>query len=190
MLILYMSHRKAPNTPVPEVYKDIVSTNATSDSTEANHIEYALPLPPVITHNQQFNIPSATLHGSKNNLKRIKSFKKLRQSYKVSNQKSIFMADMQTILSHLNTKDNKLNLELLIEISNIANEFFIYGDKTAREKSKAEAVHELLLPYFLNDADILETMLISAQDKIIKSNVGKRILKRVTNFFYSMVKVY
>lgn len=182
-----MSHRKAPNAPVPEVYKDIALSNALQDSTEANHIEYELPLS---TNDQPINIPSATLHGSRNNLKKIKSFKKLRQSYKVSNQKSIFLADMKTMLSHLNTKDNKMNLELLIEVSNIANEFFIYGDKASREESKIQAVHELLLPYFLNDNDILETMLISVQNKIKKSNVAKRVLKRLTNFFYSMVKVY
>jgi hypothetical protein len=83
--------------------------------------------------------------GKHNNLKKIKSFRKLRQSYKIDNQKSIFLNDMQSMLSHMNTDDNELNLELMVEISNIANEFFIYGDSKTRETSKSEAVHELLL---------------------------------------------
>jgi len=71
-------------------------------------------------------LPSATLHGKHNNLKKIKSFRKLRQSYKIDNQKSIFLNDMQSMLSHMNTDENELNLELMVEICNIANEFFIY----------------------------------------------------------------
>jgi len=87
------------------------------------------------------------------------------------------------MLNHLHVDDNKFNLELLIEVSNIANEFFIYGEKDAREESKYQAVHELLLPYFQDDSDILETMLVSVQNKIKKSTFLRRILKRAYNFF-------
>jgi hypothetical protein len=176
-----MSHRKAPNAPLPEVYKDIALSNALQDSTEANHIEYELPL--TTTNNQQINIPPATLHGNKNNLKKIKSFKKLRQSYKVSNQKSIFISDMKNMLNHLDTEENKFNLELLVEVSNIANEFFIYGESDLREQTKVEAVQELLLPYFQDDNAILEIMLVSAKNKIRKSSALRRVVKRVYNFF-------
>jgi hypothetical protein len=159
-----------PKNDKPEVYKELDLKNVDLN-------EDALVKSP-------FVVPPATLHGKKNNLKKIKSFKKLRQSYKVSNQKSVFLIDMKTILDHLNVNDNKFNLELLVEVSNIANEFFIYGQNEDREQSKIEAVHELLLPYFLNDSNILETMLISAQGKIKKSNVLRRVLKRVSNSFF------
>jgi hypothetical protein len=129
-------------------------------------------------------LPSATLHGKHNNLKKIKSFRKLRQSYKIDNQKSIFLNDMQSMLSHMNTDENELNLELMVEICNIANEFFIYGESETRETSKSEAVHELLLPYFRDDELLLNTMFDSVQHKIVKSNFIKRLLKRVKNFFF------
>ena len=129
-------------------------------------------------------VPLATLHGSKNNLKKIKSFKKLRQSYKIDNQKSIFITDMKSMLSHMNIDENELNLELLIEIANIANDFFIYGKSETRETSKFSAVQELLLPYFRNDEVLLNTMFNSVQHKIIKSNFIKRVYRRVKNWFF------
>lgn len=163
-----MSRRNIPlpNEPMPEVYR--------TEEKEVIDI-------PVIKRGDNIKIPPATLHG--HNLKKIKSFKKLRQGYKISNQKSIFLADMRSMLEHLNTDDNKFNLELLVEVSNIANEFFIYGDKETREHSKMEAVQELLLPYFQNDSLILETMLTSVSNKIKKSTFLRRFFKRVYNFF-------
>ena len=163
-----MSRRKAPTDPIPEEYNDI-------NIKEVVHINEQSAKP--------VEIPSATLHGSKNNLKNIKSFKKLRQSYKVSNQKSIFVNDMKSMLDHLDVEDNKFNLELLVEVSNIANEFFIYGENESRESTKIEAVHELLLPYFQGDIDILEIMLVSVQNKIRKSTMLRRGIKRLYNFF-------
>ena len=130
------------------------------------------------------NVPLATLHGKHNNLKKIKSFKKLRQSYKIDNQKSIFITDMKSMLSHMNIDENELNLELLIEIANIANDFFIYGKSETREMSKFSAVQELLLPYFRNDEVLLNTMFNSVQHKIIKSNFIKRVYRRVKNWFF------
>ena len=159
-----------PTEPLPDAYK-------TQELNEESEI-------PVIKKVKQ--IPSATLHGNKNNLKKIKSFKSLRQSYKVSNQQTVFLTDMKTMLDHLSIDDNKFNLELLIEVSNIANQFFIYGNQNDREESKIQAVHELLLPYFQNDSDILEAMLVSVQNKIKKSTLARRLFKRVYNFFCSI----
>ena len=179
------------NTPIsiPTIHR---SRGIKSGSTEANHIENNLPndvdLNTPETDYTIKTIPPATLHGSKNNLKNIKSFRKLRQTYKVSNQKSIFLTDMKSVLGHLNIDENKMNLELLIEVSNIANEFFIYGKKTLREESKIEAVRELLLPYFLNDSVVLDSMLISMEKKISKSTAVKRYLRRMRNFFFSTTK--
>ena len=128
------------------------------------------------------DVPLSTIHG--HDLKKIKSFKKLRQSYKISNQKSVFITDMKSMLAHLDVTENKLNLQLLVEVCNIANEFFIYGKKHLRESTKIEAVHELLLPYFLDDTSVLETMIQSVQHKIVKSTILRRTWKRVMNYFF------
>ena len=141
--------------------------------------------PEVINQDNKLHVvPVATLHGSRNNLKKIKSFKKLRQSYKIDNQKSVFVNDMQSMLSHMSTDENELNLELLVEIANIANEFFIYGKSETRETSKTSAVQELLLPYFRDDERLLNAMFDSVQHKIVKSNFVKRAYKRVKNWFF------
>ena len=133
-------------------------------------------------------IPDATLHGAKNNLKKIKSFKKLRQSYKVSNQKGVFLNDMKNMLKHMDISNNEFNIDLLVEVSNIANEFFIYGKSEMRETSKAEAVYELLLPYFGDNVHLLSAMLESVQYKIRHSSRLKRLYKRVYNFFCTIGK--
>ena len=133
-------------------------------------------------------IPTATLHGTKNNLKNIKAFDKIRQNYKLSNQKSIFLDGMRSTLDHLDVVSNKFNLEILIEVCNMANDFFIYGDSKVRENTKNEAIYELLLPYFLND-EVLEAFIISLQYKIKKSyllkRLYKRLYKRVINFIFN-----
>ena len=166
-----MSRKRIPTDPIPEVYQEHIATEDI-----LNDVAEQINQKPI-------NIPSATLHGSKNNLKKIKTFKKLRQSYKVTNQKTVFVTDMKNMLNHLDICDNKFNLELLVEVSNIANEFFIYGESDTRETSKTEAVHELLLPYFQDDEDILSIMIESVQNKIRKSSSLRRAVKRIYNFF-------
>ena len=132
------------------------------------------------------DVSLSTIHG--HDLKKIKSFKKLRQSYKISNQKSVFITDMKSMLAHLDVTENKLNLQFLVEVCNIANEFFIYGKSDMRETSKAEAVYELLLPYFGDNVHLLSAMLESVQYKIRHSTRLKRLYKRVYNFFCTIGK--
>ena len=52
-------------------------------------------------------------------------------------------------------KENQYNDELLIEVLNIAEEFFINKDSTEREVYKKDCVIELLLPYFNNNKQLL-----------------------------------
>ena len=170
-----MSRRSAPTDSIPEI---CLNNTIVNKNDEVKTIE------PDETLSEIKEIPNATLYGNRNNLKKIKSFKNLRQSYKVSNQKSVFVTDMKNMLKHLDVVSNKMNLELLIEIMNIANAFFIYGQKVLREKSKMEAVYELMLPYFMDDQLILGTMLMSVKHKIIKSNVIKRLYRRTKNYFF------
>lgn len=121
------------------------------------------------------------------NLKRIKSFKQLRRSYKLSNQHSVFVNDMQQLLSHLDVQSNKMNLELLLELCNCAEQYFIYGTDIEREQSKSDAIRELLTPFFI-DESILEKMLESISHKIIRSTAIKRALKRSRVFLKKILK--
>ena len=162
-----MSRKNLPSEPIPEVYKSINKAETVEEKVIEDNIK---------------QIPKKTLYGS--NLKRIKSFKNLRKSYKISNQKQVFITDMKNMLFHLDTNTNKFNLELLVEVCNIANQFFIYGSSENREASKSEAIYELLLPYFQNDITILTSMLESVQGKIIKSTTLRRLYRRLKNYFF------
>ena len=85
--------------------------------------------PEVVEKNELKDIPPKQLFNY--NLKQLKSFKKIRQSYKLKNLKYTFLSDMKVVLNeYLPTdKDNQYNDELLIEVLNIAEEYFISKDK-------------------------------------------------------------
>ena len=127
-------------------------------------------------------VPCSKLHNV--NLKKIKSFRMMRQNYKLENQKQTFISSVSQMLNHMNITENTLNIELLIEICNISHEFFIYGNSKDRERCKLESVQELMLPYFMDNIQILDTVLTSIQHKIRKSNCLKRFLRRAKNFFF------
>ena len=76
--------------------------------------------PEVVETNELKDIPPKQLFNY--NLKQLKSFKKIRQSYKLKNLKYTFLSDMKVVLNeYLPTdKDNQYNDELLIEVLNIA----------------------------------------------------------------------
>ena len=111
--------------------------------------------PEVVEKNELKDIPPKQLFNY--NLKQLKSFKKIRQSYKLKNLKYTFLSDMKIVLNeYLPTdKDNHYNDELLIEVLNIAEEYFISKDKVERDTQKKDCVIELLLPYFNNDKQLL-----------------------------------
>ena len=116
-------------------------------------------------------------------LKKIKSYRKLRRSHKLNNAKSVFITDMRCILECFKVEDHKLDCELLVEVLNIAESYFIYGKKIDRDESKQEAVKKLMLPYFLDDELVLEKTITNVWNKVKKSNTLKRCLRRFINFF-------
>lgn len=171
-----MSRRNLPTAPIPEAYLNNKSETNLDDVT------------PTLTEstNQGPNIqpvPSATLYGKKNNLKKIKSFKKLRQSRKVSNQKELFLYDMKEMLCDVVLENDNDRKDLLIEIANIAHDYFIYGDQVTRETSINDAVQELLLPFFDGNKAEFKVDLLTVRKSIIKPNILKRTASRVYNFF-------
>lgn len=127
-------------------------------------------------------IPANSLYGV--NLKKIKSYKNIRRSYKIKNQKQVFLTDLKQVLREFPFTDNQYNDELLVEILNIAEVYFCYGSKEEREKVKFEAIQELMLPYFKEDEQLLLKTISHVWAKVSKSNSFKRTWQRFKLFFF------
>ena len=139
--------------------------------------------PEVVEKNELKDIPPKQLFNY--NLKQLKSFKKIRQSYKLKNLKYTFLSDMKIVLNeYLPTdKDNQYNDELLIEVLNIAEEFFINKDRVERDTQKKECVIDLMLPYFNNDKQLLLKTIQLVDHKIKKVGLSRRLYLRAKIFF-------
>ena len=144
--------------------------------------------PEVVETNELKAIPPKQLFNY--NLKQLKSFKKIRQSYKLKNLKYTFLSDMKVVLNEYSPsdKENQYNDELLIEVLNIAEEFFINKDRTEREVYKKDCVIELLLPYFNNDKQLLLKTIQLVDHKIKKVGLFKRLYLRGKLFLSSKLK--
>jgi len=118
-------------------------------------------------------------------LKKIKSYRKLRRNFKINNSKLVFVNDMKAILVCFQLEEHKLDTELLIEVLNIAEQYFIYGNKQERNDCKLEAVRELMLPYFFDNELILDKSIANVYHRVTKSNLAKRVYRRLLNFFFS-----
>ena len=130
-------------------------------------------------------IPEKQIYGY--NLKKLKSYKKIRRNYKKQNMKSTFINDLQFLLDEYSPsdKENDLNDDLLIEILNIAEEYFIYpNNKQEREIVKREAVIELMKKYYRNDEELLNKTINNLWHKVKKSNMFKRCWARLKVFFF------
>ena len=119
------------------------------------------------------------------NLKQLKSLKKISQTYKLKNLKYTFLSDMKIVLNEYLPSDseNQYNSELLIEVLNIAEEYFINNDATERQTYKKDCVIELLLPYFNNDKQLLLKTIELVEHKIKKVGLFKRLYLRTRLFF-------
>jgi hypothetical protein len=142
--------------------------------------------PEVIEKNELKEIPPKELFNY--NLKQLKSFQKIRQTYKLKNLKYTFLTDMKLILNEYKPTDqnNQYNDELLIEVLNIAEEYFINKDKFERETYKKDCVIELMLPYFNNDKQLLLKTIQLIDHKIKKVGLFKRLYLRGRLFFYQI----
>jgi hypothetical protein len=128
-------------------------------------------------------IPPKSLYG--NDLKKIKSFKKLRRGYKLANQKNIFLNDLKQLLKQFPHELHQYDDELLIEILNIAESFFIYGSSEERENIKQDCISELMKPYFKNDQDLLNKTISHIWQHVHKSTLARRLWARFKNFFFA-----
>ena len=155
-----------PTEEMPVEYKEMEETDKTVKT-----VETSTEIPP----KQIFN----------HNLKHLKSFKNIRTAYKNKHLKSTFVNDLSVVLKEYDPKDlsNELNDELLLEIMNISEEYFICKSKTTRDDLKYESVKTLMLPYFRNDEKLLDKTISHIYHKVNKSTVVKRIWKRFKFFF-------
>lgn len=125
-------------------------------------------------------LPKSKVYSS---LKKLSSFKKLKKDFKMQNQKKVFVDDVKSLLSHLNKNEHRMDTELLIEVLNATEEYFIYGDFQSRETSKKSAIKELMLDFF-DTEEILERFVHVLDSKVKKSTFVRRLLKRLKNFFF------
>lgn len=125
-------------------------------------------------------LPKSNVYSS---IKKLSSFKQLKSNYKMQTQKDIFVSDVRALLSHLDVKEHKLDVELLIEVLNACEEYFVYGKFEDREHSKSEAVKELMVGFFDSEL-VLEKFVSVLGSRIKRSTPLRRLMKRVYNFFF------
>mgnify|MGYP003385936739 CR=1 FL=1 len=133
-------------------------------------------------------VPPRAIYG--HDLKKLKSFKKIRQSAKVINMRNQFIQDLEPILKFLPPADeeNDLDDDILVEVLELAEQHFFYGDKEAREEQKLNSVIEVMLPYFRNDVKILEKTIKNVLHKVKKLSYRRRTWKRFRVFFCQSIK--
>jgi hypothetical protein len=154
------------NENVQEKNVDVVQESTDTSDT--------LSVPPTVE-----NLPKVKVC---KNLKKLASFKQIKKNYKLQSQKDIFVSDVRSLLQHLDKDDHEYDIELLIEVLNACEEFFIYGNKEERAQCKADAINELMIDYFGNE-QVLNKFIGTVKNQIKKSNFIKRTLKKIKNFF-------
>jgi len=162
-----------PTEPMPEIYRQqdpIIQPTSNQQPVK----------PPQPQQVQE--VPQKALYNY--NLKKIKSFKQIRRKYKMSNQSQIFINDLSLILQEYLPENFQFDNELLIHILNIAESYFIYGNKQERNEQKVTAVRILMKPYFREDVHLLDVMISCVWCKVSKTNMFKRVYKRLQNSFF------
>lgn len=139
------------------------------------------PVEPTVVEEKPVEpLPKSKVYSS---IKKLSSFKQLKSNYKMRTQKDIFVSDVRALLSHLDVKEHKLDVELLIEVLNACEEYFVYGKFEDREHSKSEAVKELMVGFFDSEL-VLEKFVSVLGSRIKRSTPLRRFMKRVYNFFF------
>ena len=171
--------------PPPQIRTDL---SPSIDEPSLNQQPQLTRQPSLLTNEQtNKNLPPSSIYGR--NLKKIKSYRRLRRNKKISIQKQVFINDLKSILTEFPVDQHQLDDELLVEVLSIAESYFIYGDKSDREQAKSEAVELLMEPYFRNDNDLFKKTVSHVWRKVQKSNLYKRLWSRLKFFFLRTVNV-
>lgn len=163
-------NRPVPKEEIPEVYKE----EPKEESKEVKFKDVDVDVEPELSA-----LPKSKVYSR---LKKLSSFKQIKKDFKLQSQKDLFVSDIKALLSHLKKSEHLYDTELLVEVINACNEFFIYGTYEEREQSKAEAVLELMLPFF-EKKEVLTQFIKTVDGKVKKSNVFRRMIRKVYNFF-------
>jgi hypothetical protein len=143
-----------------------------------------------IPQNDNTEVPPKSIYG--HDLKKLKSFKKIRQSAKVINMRNQFIQDTEAnylkFLPPAN-EDNDLDDEILVEILELAEQHFFYGDKESREEQKHESVMHVMLPYFRDEVKLLEKTIKNVMHKVKTLSYRRRTWKRFKVFFWQSIRV-
>ena len=169
-----------PSGPVPEVYKVNQPTKSTEQTTETKINE----------ENTQENTQENTLFNY--NLKKVKSFNNIRRSGKLLEQEQLFETGVyDKFLKFLDPNNHQLDIEILIGVLQMAEEYFVYGNKEERTTAKEASIRKMVTPYFRDDIQILEMMISSVWKHIYKTNWFKRLkrksilgFKKIINSFF------
>ena len=161
-----------PSEPRPE--------NNARASDESELTEVQMIKSPIAQPEKQHDLPKM-VHDY--DLKKIKSFKQIRRNYQAKSQKNIFLNDLNVVLDEYLPENHQFDTDLLVHILNISESFFVYGSKTEREEAKSNAVKQLMLKYFRDDEDILDTIITSVWPKVNKSTMIKRAMRRLRLWF-------
>lgn len=149
----------------------IESSNLTTESADLSNVSSTPPL--------DNKLPKVKIG---NNLKKLKSFKNLKKNYKLQSQKEVFVNDVKSLLQYLDKDEHQYDIEVLVEVINACEDFFIYGNKEERTRYKTEAINELMMDFFENEK-VLNKFMGIIKPQIKKSNFLRRTLKKITNFF-------
>jgi len=172
------TNRNVVETPVTQIKLDDIETEPEHEEPEplAKEDEKLEQL-------RKYEIPPKTLFNF--DLKKLKSFKKIRQAYKKKNMEFVFVNDLSVILNEYTPiKDYEFCDELLVQIMNIAEEYFIQKSVTEREESKSSSIKKLMLPYYRNDEKLLDIHISHLYHKVKKSTLIKRLYQRTKKFFF------
>ena len=124
------------------------------------------------------------------NLKKYTSFQETRSSIKLSNQELLATTQLKTWLSSIDCELNMMNLELIIDVINFCESFFIYGSREQRETSINKTVHKVLRPFCKEDDDIVCALIKSVEHRIVRSTKFTRRKQQLVNFFCTMLSTF
>ena len=164
-----------PEGPVPSVYKQQKQPDEPKQLNELEDVK--------IYDNEGF-VPNKYVNG--HNFKRMPSYKKKIHNYKKKNLQHAFKFALNEVFNEYSIKDpeNDLNDELLLEVLNFAEKFFIYpSNSKEREQIKRDSVVEVMKSYYRDDEKLINNSINNMWHAVKKIGFFKRNFIKVKQFF-------
>ena len=129
-------------------------------------------------------IPPKKING--HNFQKMKSFKDIRRKYKVQHIEDAFKKSLEIIFKEFSIHDhgNDLNDELLLEVMNFSEKFFLYPNNyKEREEIKKKSVCEVMKPYYRDDEKLVLNSIKNLKHLVNKVGFLRRYYIRLKIFF-------